>query len=469
MDQAHSTRATVPLQKLAEVDPAFMSLSLWCKHRDTDGMDAMEIRQGKDGEITATPTKVDFAPAYTDGRTIWYGKKFADWTLDEKVGVCAHEIMHVAFRHVNRARKMRERLGNAFDNRIMNIATDAIINQTLLLAGYTLPRPCIILTELFKEVWGETITAEDGISEYDAEKLYMRLMDERKKSCKSISGQGQSGGGQKGGQGQPGSDQQDGEGGGKSAAERAKDYAEGKDFSDDMDVSGKSTPEEAQADSEWQQRVARAMNQGRMAGKGVGKIGHMIADLPKSTTPWEVILRRLVTKAVTRTPRISYERPTRRWLGMDSDAQRRGLAAPAYEPGLVKQSDRARIVVGVDVSGSISDPVLDLFASEIASIGKKTGAEIHIIVFDDGIISEQKLDGVDFEAEIKKVEFARGGGTSFVEVVGRAAELDASIIVVLTDLYGPFGKPPGTTPVIWATPEDHAPEAPFGRVLKLNK
>lgn len=473
MDQAHSQRATVALRKLAEVDPAYMSLSLWCKHRDTDGHAALSVSEDEDGELKVEETKVEFAPAYTDGSTIYYGTKFASWTLDEQVGVCAHEISHVAFRHVNRAKKMRERMGDVFDMKLMNIATDAIINQTLLLAGYTLPRPCIVLTDLFKEVWGETITAEDGIQEYDSEKLYIRLSEERKKQGKkSQKGPGK-GKGSPGGKGEGSPGEGDGEGDdaadSKSAAERAKEYADGKGFAEDMDAAGKSRPEDAQADSEWQQRLTRAMNQGRLAGKGVGKLGHLIADLPKSKVPWEVILRRLVTKAVTRSPRMAYDRPTRRWLGMDADAIMRGIPTPAYEPGIVKQSGNPRIAIGVDVSGSISDNILKIFASEIATIGKKTGAEIHLFVFDDGVLSEQKLAGVDFESEVKRIEFARGGGTSFVEVIERAQAVDPSIIVVLTDLYGPFGKAPGAIPVIWASPEDNPPDAPFGRVLKLNQ
>lgn len=30
----HASRATAALQKLVEADPAFGSLSLWCRHRD---------------------------------------------------------------------------------------------------------------------------------------------------------------------------------------------------------------------------------------------------------------------------------------------------------------------------------------------------------------------------------------------------------------------------------------------------
>jgi len=122
--------------------------------------------------------------------------------------------------------------------------------------------------------------------------------------------------------------------------------------------------------------------------------------------------------------------------------------------------------VGVDVSGSIGDHELEIFCGEISAIGKKTGCEIHVIVFDTQVLSTQKLDGHDLESEIRKVDFARGGGTSFVDVLEKAKDIDPSIIVILTDLYGPFGEDP-RVPVIWASPEDNPPEAPFGNVLSL--
>jgi predicted metal-dependent peptidase len=460
MDNAHSQRATVALQKLAEKDPAFSSLSLWCKHRDATPLELDFTLEDKDGGMTPVRKSFEFAPAYTDGKTIFYGTKFAEWTLEEKMGVCAHEIVHIAFKHINRAKKLRARFGASFDNYLFNIATDAIINQTLLMAKFQLPRPCVVLVELLKQAFDEVISAEDAIQEYDAEKLYVRLINNQDKKKKKQSGEG-------------GASSEGGEGGvqnpSETPAEKAKEYAKGKGFGEDIDTSGKSSPEDIQKESEWSQRLARAMTAGKLAGRGIGQIGHLIADLPKSKTPWEVILRRLINKAVTLIPRQSYSIPTRRWLGMDADAQARGVAMPAYEPGMVKQSDHARVVVGIDVSGSISDQILEIFGSEIAAIGRKTGCELHLIIFDDGVISEHKLQGIDFESEVKKVEFARGGGTSFIEVIERAKAIDPSIIVILTDMYGPFGEAPGNIPVIWATPESNHPEAPFGRVITLDQ
>ncbi len=375
MNNSHSDRATVALRKLAEFDPAFMSLSLWANHRDTDGIDQSGVSIDAEGNMEEFRRKVELAPAYTDGRTIWYGSKFATWSMENQLAVCAHEIMHIAFRHVNRGKALALRFGDKYDPQVFNIATDAIINETLRLAGYRLPGNCIYLVELFKEVFKEIISADDAVGEWDAEKLYMKLMNERKQQQQAGGGKGRPDpNGQSGqGQGQGGEDgEEDGDGSGKSAADRAKEYAAGKEFHDDMDTSGKLTPEDAQEDSQWQQRVERAMRHGKQAGTGVGKLGHKIADLPKSRVPWELILRRMVNKAVTRSPRPSYMHPARRWIGAEDNARRRGLPTPpAYEPGFVKQNNRPRVVIGVDVSGSIGDRELEIFCGEIARSARR--------------------------------------------------------------------------------------------------
>jgi predicted metal-dependent peptidase len=455
MDELHTKRGTVALRRLAEYDPCFASLSLWCKHRDASPEAADVLLRDQDGHVQSGRISRELAPSYTDGETIWYGEQFTRWPLDEQMAVCAHELMHVAFRHVSRGRKLRDRFGAAYSPYILNIATDAIINQTLLLAGFQPPRPCVVLTELFREAFSEEITAEHGLAQYDAERLYLRLMDEAQLAggvrqgagCGHVSVDGPAG---------------------QTAVARAEAYARSKGFRSDMHHARPTTIKEAEEDNEWQQRLARALRLGRLAGRGIGKLGHRLADVPMSRTPWEIILRRLVTKAVTPRPRPSLDRPTRRYLGREADARRRNEPPPAYEPRASRRNRRPRIVIGVDVSGSIPDRILEIFAGEIAAIGNRTGSEIHVLVFDDGVLSETRMQGVDVRSEIRKIDFARGGGTSFVEVIERAVEIDPSVAVILTDLYGPFGEDPRRFQVIWVTPASDPPEVPWGQVVCIN-
>lgn len=459
---AHSKRARLPLQILAEKDPCFASLSLFCHHRDRDEA---------------------FAPAWTDGKTVFYGKAFEDWKQPQKIAVCAHEIMHVAFGHIQRGKRLQQRFGYRYRPRLFNITTDAIINETLKQSGYRVPREGVFLCELLQVVFGEKISATDALSKWTAESLYILIASYTDKLPQLSSGQCKcSGNGHE--------DEADGSQYGSGTGEDADlicascgqptsetavaavySHVASKGYQDDIDrtsVSGPLSPEEEQAETEWQERTLRALAAGQAAGRGIGALGHTLADLPKSTTPWESILRSTVRKAVSRRRVISFSKPTRRWLAMDTDAQARGLFQPAFEPGLNSTRNIPRVAVGIDVSGSISDVLLEKFAAEIVAIGKRTGAEIHVLVFDTRVLSHTKMKQGSWQDQITQVDFARGGGTDFHDVIERAQELDPSIIVILTDLLGPMGEAPGRIPVLWACPNDNSPKPIFGRVLSLS-
>ncbi|MEM8837824.1 MAG: VWA-like domain-containing protein [Pseudomonadota bacterium] len=428
----HTKRATGALQKLIETDPAFGSLSLWCIHRDSSPETITVFQEGEGALVETFEIAYEIAPAYTDGRTIYYGSAFEDFDLDEKVAVCAHEILHIAFQHIPRGKALSERFGPRYSPLLFNIATDALINETLALANHKLPQPCIRLLPILTMLGIEEQVVK-MLQELDAEKLYVKLLE---------------------------------------AVEA--DNINGKTIQDllaaqgvDIRPLGHVSAQDRIEGAEWDQRLKRAMAQGRQAGRGVGKVVHRIGDVPKSKTPWELILRRLVTKAVTRRPTPSFLRPTRRWLALDAHANRTGRPRPVYEPGSHLARSRPRVAVCVDVSASISTLMINRFAGEIAGIGKRTGAEIHLIVFDHGIQLVTKLEGADFSTELKSLRFKSGGGTSFIEPVRLAVDLDPSIIIVLTDLMGPFGDKPQNVSVIWACPTGYRTAAPFGRVVSL--
>lgn len=492
----HTERAQLQLTKLAETDLAFASWALWCKHTDSDE---------------------PIAPAWTDGKTIFYGKDFEKFTNDEKIAVAAHEITHVAFRHPARGTALYKRLGADYHHKVFNIAIDAITNEMLRAAGYKLPKNCIYLVDVLDKFLGVKATAEECISEWDSEKLYMALirtkMSETKDKKDGKQGQknkpqNNPGKGQPKPNGQPQSGQCDedgdgegeGEGSGQgkgkqdpngkpqkgkgqnqgqgaydpTAAEALEEWAEGMGYEGDLDEqaikdgAAKGEADDQMEEAEWAQRVARGLAQGKLAGSGIGKLGFRIADVPVSRTPWEQILRQLVTKAVTRQMQPSYMRPTKNFLAMDSHAMRTGIRRPVYEQGWVKEKGVPRVAVCVDVSGSIDDRTVRTFAGEIAAIGKRTGSEIHVIVFDTQVLSQTKMAGQDWDTEITKLTFARGGGTDFKPAIAAAQELEPSIIVVLTDLYADFGQAPKAK-VVWAVEEETTIVPPYGRVITMER
>ena len=439
-DDRHSRRATAALQRLSETDPAFGALSHWCRHRDAEA-------QPDDGE----------APAWTDGVTIRYGPAFEALAPHEQVGVAAHQILHVALRHPGRARTMKARFGDSFDAGLFNLATDAILNQTLLLSGHALPWPRVDLIGLLKESLGEVGPAGQALAKWDAEKLYVRLAA---RSAEQGTGR------------DPQDTNRSGRTEGNSEADRARDYARRNDFATDIDARGPGGADDTDAleDADWAQLMARALEAGRRAGRGIGMLGTQDLDLPRSGFAWEVTLRGLVTKALIDAPHPAWNRPARRWIARDADARLRGSAAPAFQPGTQRSIAVPRIAVCIDSSGSIDRTRLGLFAAQIAGIGRRTGAEVRVLVFDEGLRSSRRMQGGHWESEIARIPFCRDGGTSFVDVINEAAALDPSAIVVLTDLDGPFGPAPRRIPVIWAVPDGiPVQKPPFGRVIGLER
>jgi hypothetical protein len=70
-----------------------------------------------------------------------------------------------------------------------------------------------------------------------------------------------------------------------------------------------------------------------------------------------------------------------------------------------------------------------------------------------------------WEAALKGQEMRRGGRADFTDLMQRAAVLDPSILVVVTDLDAPLPPPPRFRG-LWSTPVD-APPPPFGTVLRI--
>ena len=100
------------------------------------------------------------------------------------------------------------------------------------------------------------------------------------------------------------------------------------------------------------------------------------------------MLRGLATRAVSDAPRRTHRRPARTWIAMEAEAGRTGGPAPVFQPGIARGSDRPRVIVGLDTSGSVDDALLARFAAEIAGIARRTGAETRVLAFDESVHAE---------------------------------------------------------------------------------
>jgi predicted metal-dependent peptidase len=137
-----------------------------------------------------------------------------------------------------------------------------------------------------------------------------------------------------------------------------------------------------------------------------------------------------------------------------------------WEPGTTASSPVPRLVVVVDVSGSIDDGLMGRFAGEIEAISRRLEAGLVMVVGDERV---QRVEAFEpGRSDLRGIALRGGGGTDFTPLLEEAQRHRPDITVVLTDLQGPARFRP-RCPVIWAVPEafrDAVP--PFGRLLALH-
>jgi predicted metal-dependent peptidase len=189
----------------------------------------------------------------------------------------------------------------------------------------------------------------------------------------------------------------------------------------------------------------------------------LLADLPVSRTPWEQTLRTLLARALSPQPGLSWSRPARSWLA------NQGRAGPhrrlPWEPGRTATRQVPRLVVMVDVSGSIDGALMDRFAREIEALTRRLETKLVLVIGDDRV--RQVAHFEPGRSTLRDIRFGGGGGTDFTPLLEEAEQHHPDIGIFLTDLDGPANRQP-RWPVIWAVPEAaaHRP-APFGRRLVL--
>jgi predicted metal-dependent peptidase len=409
----------------------------------------------------------------TDGGTVYYCTAFERLPVALQAGWVAHEVLHIALRHPQRLRDLQHLLGDV-DARLYNTCADAIVNSTLAhLAWLELPREAVQLDRLLSLALGVNEPVEKSLLEWDVEQLY-RAIDDRRPGHSSASrdgGQTQRAGGNGGSQrADAGGAAQESTNsstapaqrtdGPRAACVRSLGAGMAPDLSIGTDAAKPMAPEdEAEQAREWSERLLRAH-----AGDGVhSMLRALIADLPRSRTPWPQVLRTRLAHALARRPGLSWSRPSRSYIA------NQGRAGPhrrmPWEPGTSHAKPVARLALMVDVSGSIDEPLLERFAREVEAITRRYEAALVLVIGDNVVRRVEHCE--PGRCDLREITFTGGGGTDFSPLLEEADRHRPDIGVVLTDLEGPADFRP-RWPVVWAVPPAHAAaKAPFGRTLVL--
>ena len=365
-------------------------------------------------ETTTIPQSVDpLRTAATDGKTLWINPEpFSKLTIHERIGLLAHEVMHVILQH-NQRLHMYMSLGlgpdlKKFSPKKFNHACDYIINANLTAVDPTTNRPRFTLP--LGALINPQVTADDIVDE-----VYLKLPDEE------------------------------------------EDQPDGPDSHEPGD------PAQQPPKAAIQAAVAKAGEIAKMQGKGTAGLERLIDGICEPQVPWHEHLRKAMMTVTRGRDTYTWARPNRR-----------KLASPPhiYWPGRAGWKG-PHIAVEIDTSGSIGDEELKVFMGELSGILTDLEPEmVYLMYVDDELHGDViEVDDVNQLPEAQQ-KAGGGGGTDMTTVFREIKErqLPVETVVVLTDGYTPFGtEEEAGIPTIWCMTTEK--EADWGTTVhvKLNR
>ena len=135
-------------------------------------------------------------------------------------------------------------------------------------------------------------------------------------------------------------------------------------------------------------------------------------------------------------------------------------------PSLVGEENKL-IIIAVDTSGSVSDSLLEDFASETAALLELSDKTL--VMSCDADIQEV-VETSKYSDLLKEARFSGRGGTSFDPVFNKIRELELTpdVLVYLTDGYANYPSVEPHYPVIWGIGKGgRRDDAPFGITLQI--
>jgi predicted metal-dependent peptidase len=374
------------------------------------------------GELAALFT-TEVPIAATDGSNLILNPdKFFEFPLDERVFIVAHEILHCILNHcvlsvpMRRTKQVKYVTGKhlPYDPKLMNIAMDLVINDTLINDKIGKFPDCGVHDK-------SIATAADSFLDAYA-KVY-------KQAEKNGGGKGDTPGGKGSGFDellQPGAGQ------GKDPSEAAG----------------------GRSQTEWDTAVAAALASAKMQGKLPAGLERLLGQIIEPQVPWQDHIRALFARKVG-AGGYNWRKPDRRLIQRDIYAPERS------------GNGCGTVVVAVDTSGSIGQDVLNVFFAEMRGIlDDVRPTEIHVLWIDAKV---HKVDTVDDSGDIDSLKAKGGGGTDFrpafkwVEEAGVRPEA----LVYLTDGLGSFPAEQPAYPVIWGALKGYGVTYPFGDVVEI--
>lgn len=344
-----------------------------------------------------------FKTAAVDGKNLYFHDEFVkSLSHSENMFLVAHEVMHCAFSHITRRFDR--------DPQLWNMATDYVINATLVEAGLEMPK--IGLHDSKYLGWS-------------ADDVYQDLLQNDVNPQETLDHHA----------GDPAFPGQDKDGEGKPKKGENGD-TKGKGGTENGDGSNLSEEDLKELEEEWKNNLVEAAT-AVGAGNVPASIQRMIDDLLNPKLSWREFLEITLQSCIRND--YTWMRPNKRTFGD-------GITIPSMD-----MDDHIQIAIAIDTSGSVTPDMLVDFLSEVKGIMDSFSSyDIHIACFDTEVYNPQTFNE---EEDILNYEMQGFGGTDFMAWWNWAMEQDwygdVQKVIFFTD-----GMPHGS----WAPPENDCPD-----------
>ena len=351
--------------------------------------------------------------ACTNGRDEWYGRKFVSMLNDAELRfLVLHEVYHKLFRHLTTWKHLYLQ-----DAHLANVACDYVINLKIVDDNYQ---------DGFATMTGELVNGcyDRKYVGMDTAQVYNLLRKDQPQ------GVGRSGGD---GDGDP----EDGDG---TPEDGSGSLPNGQEPFDAHDWDG---AQEMSADEqrELAREIDEAVRQGALVAGKMGSGGDRdLEALLEPQVDWREVLREFVQTTCTGSDYSTWRKPKRRLLGQ-------GIYMPSTYSEQVGE-----LVVAIDTSGSIQQPEVTAFLSEVKAICDMVHPDkVRLLYWDTQVCGDETYDTHELETLIQSTKIKGGGGTDVdcVTEYIREESINAQAAIILTDgeLYSGWGQ--WTMPVLW--------------------
>jgi predicted metal-dependent peptidase len=344
--------------------------------------------------------------AVDGGNTIYVNPQWAS-NLNRKdlLTVMAHEALHLALRHGERAKAVGEK-------RVYNFVADAVVNHILGAHGLTPLQGSVTMDTVKAMLAGRYNLCTADLEKLSTEALYRLVMD-CLPSFKGFTLRPD----------QP--DPQIGEDlrpdlgfGPSKSAEKSGGGAEGS-----KEVLGGGAYAEGGWDDYWRDAINKAYVAAKMAGRLPAGIERFF-EVIKPKVDWRSILRESLITGMGMKAVSTYHRPSRKHPEL---------------PGL-KRFSISSIWVLADMSASIGDKEVSQFASEVFAIAKTFNTTVKVIPWDT---QPYEITVLRSPSDIHKLKFRGGGGTvikSTLEKLMRGMDLYDSVVILTDGFIGDIDR-----------------------------